>query len=744
MTEILIKLARIFFYKKQFILFSWFLLLFLSVIILIFTKSSNLEAEFRGLENTEAFKVKKILRNDFGYKLGNSAAIAIEGNYDLSELKNDIKKIFPQISRIIQINSFKKHKNNIIYIEFDPKLPEGIVQNLTPEIRVFLKNWSEKNNIKTYYTGTSALQYDANTAVKNDSVKGELFALFISLNILIFTFGSLLTAFLPLLTGATTIIFLNAIIKFFSIAINPVSVIITGLVGISLAIDYSLFIVSRFKEELDNFSDQLEQRDALLKVMVNTMVYSGKTILYSGLIMLCCISVLFMPDLSITRIVVVNLLIVIFISLINSLFFLPVFLVYCYKYLDKPLFLSNLIKKIDKQILWRNITTHIINYPKSYFLLSLALLLSLSIPALQIKLFSPVVAIAPREAESLKGYNLLQQDGWGGELIPLYLIIKSNSEDKVYSEKFISFIDDLSRELQKHPKVEGIQSLTSWNSNYSKKDYIAFYNTVNSFSMLSFSTGKVPVENPLVNSKSGSNLTLVNVYPVSLTNLNDSYEIISFIKDFNQKNQQFKILVGGIIPRVRDFTGELYNYLPQMFFIIFTGIYLLIFFYMKSVILPIKAGIMNFLPIISAFGLLTLVFQFGYFQKILNTPFNGAVTNIVPIVLFCIVFGLGMDYEVLILSRINEAYQENKDVKSAIIEGMSKSGSLITGAALILVGVFIPGIFSSSPQVQEICLGISSAIVIDATIVRILLVPSFMMLMGKWNWWNPFKFKYKK
>jgi RND superfamily putative drug exporter len=105
--------------------------------------------------------------------------------------------------------------------------------------------------------------------------------------------------------------------------------------------------------------------------------------------------------------------------------------------------------------------------------------------------------------------------------------------------------------------------------------------------------------------------------------------------------------------------------------------------------------------------------------------------------LFCVVFGLSMDYEVLILSRISEAYHAGRDPHGAIVEGLASSGGLITGAALILLGVFSTGIFSSSPQTQEICLGITAAILIDATIVRCLLVPSFMALMGRWNWWNP-------
>ena len=113
----------------------------------------------------------------------------------------------------------------------------------------------------------------------------------------------------------------------------------------------------------------------------------------------------------------------------------------------------------------------------------------------------------------------------------------------------------------------------------------------------------------------------------------------------------------------------------------------------------------------------------------------------VPLTLFCIVFGLSMDYEVLILSRISESYEQTNDVKEAVIEGLARSGSVITGAALIMLVVFIPGIFSKSPGIKEICIGIIAAIFIDSTIVRLFLVPSFVILMGKWNWWTPFKSK---
>jgi RND superfamily putative drug exporter len=727
MTKILLKITNLIIHRKKTLIILWILLILTSVLIFSGQKPENLDTDIYGLEHTEAFAVKQILEKDFAFKQGNSAAIVIKSKTDIANLNKGLKKTFPQISQISEITGYKKHSNTLLLIKFKTDLAPGKMQDLTPEIRNYLKSWSEKNSTVTWFTGSTAFQYDANTAGRNDSKKGETFALLISFFILIFTFGALFSAFLPLLTGAVTLIFLHAILKLFSLPVNPVSLILGGLTGLSLAIDYSLFVVSRFKEELHNFSGQPDYRE---KAIGTTILYSGKTILYSGLIMLCSVSVLIIPDVSITRTVVINLLIVILVSLVNSILFLPVFLIYGEKYLDAPRILTSLINKIDKEKFWKKVISHIVNYPKVYFLLAVTILITLSLPVLNIKLFSPVITIAPQNSESIAGYEELQKDGWGGELVPISIIVKSNAKYGIYSKEFISFIFALSSELQKQEKVGEVQSITSWNHNFTKNDYIAFFNSMNVLNMYSAGNN--------INPLTKNNLTLINVFPKNLVNLTDNLEIIKFIHDYSAKNHTFNIITGGTVSRVNDFTVELYSYLPQMLLIILGEIYLLLFFYLKSIILPVKAAIMNFLPILSSFGLLTLVFQFGYFHNILKTPFNGAVTNIVPIVLFCIVFGLGMDYEVLILSRINESYQKNQEVKTAIIEGMSKSGSLITGAALILAGVFVPGIFSSSPQIQEICLGISSAVFIDATIVRIFLVPSFMMLMGKWNWWRPF------
>lgn len=729
MTKFL-KILSLLLYNKRFsFIVLWILLIFSSVYFLNTSKIELSENELIGAKNTEAFQVFDIIEKSFKKKMESSSALVLKTDKDLNFLFDDLKNKFPIIKRVFEIHSNNKHDYRLIFIEYYSDRPFVETQNLTIDLRKYVKSIEKKLNTNIHVTGNSAFYHDIKDSGKKDSMKGEIIALVFSFFVLIFNFGSLVSALLPLIVGASTIIFSNTILHLLHFQVNPISQVMCSLVGLGIAIDYSLFIVSRFREELkksDNIAESLEL----------SLVNSGKTTLFSGLIMICSVFALIIPDVSSSRIVVINLIIYILISNLVSIIFLPVFLSLSSNLLNKPKILHDLIEKNDNYQNWRKFSKHIVNHPKSYLTISSLILITLSTPAIYMKLWEPSQSLAPEESDSIKGYRLLEKDNWGGELVPIILIVKSNDKN-VYSSDFINYMDKLTKYIQKNENVSEVQSITSWNKDFSTSDYINFYNNIYSLGLAS----NTEITSSLVNIDTGNNMTIVNVYPKNLLDIEVSHKIIKEIKEYAKENTEFTVLTGGMVARARDFTIELYAYIPQMFFIIVIGIYILLYIYMKSIILPIKAAIMNFLPIISSFGIVTLIFQYGWFHELLNTPINNAVTSMVPITLFCIIFGLSMDYEVLILSRISEAYHEKNDVKEAVIEGMAKSGSVITGAALILLVVFIPGVFSTSPGVKEICIGIISAIIIDATIVRLLLVPSFVVLMGKWNWWSPFSKK---
>lgn len=725
MGKILIKLSNLIFKYNKILVGIWLCSVIFCLWVIINIKTPVLESELSGASNTEAHKVEQILRKNFSFNPESSQAFVIEGKDQDFSLKNKLIKSFPQILSIEEITSQKEKNTSLFYVQFKEYFLPREAQALVKDIREVIREWEKEKGLKAYLTGDSAFFYDISESGKNDSSKNEKIALVFAFFILIYIFGGLLSAFLPLLTGATTILYLNTLIILFNIPVNSISQVLNSMIGLGLAIDYSLFMVSRFSEEIESNDTGISLK--------RTLENSGKTILFSALIMLCSVLVLKIPDVSSSKAIVDTISIVILISCFNSMIFLPAFLVMGKNYLSKPEFLTNKIKQTNKYLFWKKFSTHVVNHYKKYFILSFLMLILMAIPVFSMKLWEPLQTMTPKDSESRIGYEILEKDGWGGELIPVNVVIKSKNGESLLTDKGISFIYDYTKHMEKNSKINSVLSLVTIAPNIDKNTYIAYYTSFYGFQNL-FGFGDF---SKIIN-KTGD-ITLIGLYQKKLMNIQDTYEIINYSREYSKNHQEFEILTGGIVARSRDFTKELYSHNPAILSIIFVSIFLLLYFYMKTPVLPIKAGIMNFLPIISAFGILTLIFQYGFMSKILDTPVNNAVTTMVPITLFCVTFGLSMDYEVLILSRITEIYRETGDVKQAVVDGLAKSGSVISGAALILLAVFVPGIFSSSSIVKEMCIGIASAILIDATLVRLFLVPSFMLLLGKWNWWNPFK-----
>lgn len=706
------------------VLFGWAILLLCALGVLFFHPGGPLETELTGAKGTEAYQVSEILKQDFGLRLGSTAAIMISDPEQAEDLSTAIRQNFHQIIQAKPISGERPHEWGLIRLTFDPDLALVDAQALSQPLRVFIHRWGTKNNLKVALTGSTAFQHDAKVESKKDSQRGELFALGISFIILIINFGALSSALLPILMGASSLICLNALIVLMGWTVNPVSRILTGLVGLALGIDYALFIVSRFRNELKGHSQQEALGIALKQ--------AGSTILFSGLIMICSLSALLIPDVSLSRTVMFHLILVIAFSLLHALLVLPALLSVGQKYLDWPSVLSQWVGRIDTYPYWKRFSRHVVNHHIFYFLLSILILGTLSLPVSGMRLWEPIQGVAPTQSESMLAYEQVLADGWGGELMPVVLV--AQAPQTVFDPGFIDWLYHLDRKLAALPETYRVRSLVSGSG--SSSEYQQLYSGMAAMRFLG-----LPQEiSQIVNTQNGSNLCLLYVFPRDTMNLEDTRQILDTSHTYGVENPDFKLLTGGIVARVQDFTHELYRHTGWMIALILVGVFILLWGHMGTVVLPIKAAMMNFVPILGSFGVLTLVFQYGWGQGILHTPFNGAVTNTVPIVLFCVVFGLSMDYEVLILSRISEEYHRNGRVQEAIIEGLAQSGSVISGAVLILVGVFIPGMFSSSAQTQEICIGIVAAIVLDATVVRLLLVPSFMCLLGRWNWWRPGKF----
>jgi RND superfamily putative drug exporter len=198
-----------------------------------------------------------------------------------------------------------------------------------------------------------------------------------------------------------------------------------------------------------------------------------------------------------------------------------------------------------------------------------------------------------------------------------------------------------------------------------------------------------------------------------------------------------QILIGGGASQNRDFTGTVASNLPKVIGLVMLLTFLVLVILFRSIVLPLKAVVMTLLSSLAAYGVLVMVFQYGWGDSLLGFEHLGHVTNWVPPFLFSILFGLSMDYEVFLLSRVREHRERYGDERAAVAWGLARTGYIITAAALIMIVVFMSFFVNRLIPIKESALGLAVAILIDATLVRILLVPAFMRVAGRWNWWLP-------
>lgn len=710
---------------RKAILLLWVLLLCAVLAVISLGPQEQLETELQGADTTPAAQVVDILKQDFGLRLGSTAALVLPADVQAEGLVTQLTARFAEIKSIAAVSAAKPHQYQLWRIDFKPSVPLPEAQALTGDIRAELTSWSQAHDTQVLLTGSTAFQYDAKQESKKDSRRGEGFALVMAFGVLLFTFGALWSSLLPLLMGVSSLLCLQALIVLFAWSVNPVSRILSSLVGLALSIDYALFIISRFREEKALHDDRTALHISLKQ--------AGHTIFFSGLIMACSLSALLLPDVSLSRTVMFQLLIVIALAMFHALLILPALLAVTVGWLDWPPFLARFLGAYQPYLFWRRFSQHVVRHHRLYFVASTLALLVLAWPVTRMQLWEPVQGVAPRQSESMRAYRLLEQDQWGGELLPVVVAVRV--QGSIFETQNLRLLYDLDRSLARLDSVDRVQSPVSGRGDF--ESFQTLYQSLQAFGFF----GAPPELHRVVNLDRGANTALIYVFPRFDASHSQSEEIMRFTRNYAQSFQQThpqaqsEILVGGVLARVQDFTQELYRYTHWVLLWILGGIGALLWLHMKTPILPLKAAFMNFLPIVAAFGVLVRIFQDGWGHSIFQTVPQGAVTNTVPLVLFAIVFGLSMDYEVLILSRVSEVFRETGDVEHAIVEGLARSGAVITGAVLILLCVFLPGMFSSSPQTQEICIGIAVAIFLDATLVRLFLVPSFMMLLGRWNWW---------
>ena len=532
---------------------------------------------------------------------------------------------------------------------------------------------------------------------EKDLQRGESFGIPIALLVLILVFGSLIAAGIPLLLGILAIavaVGISALLgQVFQLSFFITNVI--TMMGLAVGIDYSLFIVSRYREERGK---GLEKHDAI----ATTGGTASRAVFFSGItVVVALMGMLLIPS-TIFRSLAAGAIIVVLISIVMSLTLLPAMLGLLgdkVNALKVPIIGRGAIAADHEKRggFWDRVTGVVMKYPVISLVASAALLIALAIPYININTGSAGVSTLPESLRARQGFEILRSEFSAGLVTPAEIAI----EGDVNGEAVQSALADLDATLAEHPEF-GQGTFTA-----NEDGSVALYS--------------VPI-----NGDATSNEVLDSVRV-----LRSDYIPAAF------NGVDAKVLVGGQTAGSIDYIKTTSDYTPIVIGFVLLLSFILLTVVFRSIVVPIKAIIMNLLSVGAAYGILVLVFQEGIGNEIFGFQQVDIIEAWVPLWTFSILFGLSMDYHVFLLSRIRERFDHTGDNREAVAFGVRSTAGIITGAALIMAAVFMGFALGDLVMFQQMGFGLAVAVLLDATVVRAVLVPSTMTLLGKANWYLP-------
>ena len=602
----------------------------------------------------------------------------------------------------------------IVFVHFkDTSIKaQGYVAQVIAELR--------PTELKVVATGQVPINLAFNTTLEQDLQRAEYVALPVTLILLVLIFASIVASLLPISVGVLAIIggvggtlFLARFTDVSQYAINVVT-----LIGLGVAIDYSLFIVTRFRDEL---AAGASREDAIAK----SMSTAGRAITFSGITVAVGLSAMlfyqgtFLASMGAAGAIVVA------VAVVYGLTFLPALL-------------SVLGPRVDRWRLpflrrrgpsgtgaWHSMAVWVMRRPWVVLVPALALLLLAGTPFLHLRLANGDVDQLPPSNEARQGYDTLVRDFPGQDQTTIQAAVYY-PESSLLTSDHVGAIYDLTRRLATLPDVLRVQSIVNLDPGLTRADYQRLYSGPSS-------ELPVPLQQALTLG-TGPHLALVTVVTNKQYTSDEARAIVKAVRAESVPGGQV-LATGGTA-----FDLDIVNYIVERTPIAVGSVllvtYVILFLLTGSVVLPLKAVITNLFSISASFGAMVWIFQEGHLSQLLGfTP--QSIDPSIPVILFSIVFGMSMDYEVLLISRIQEEYHRTGDNQAAVAIGLEKSGRLITGAAAIMCAVFLAFALADVVIIKAIGVGLAIAIAIDATIVRILIVPAVMRILGRANWWAP-------
>lgn len=605
----------------------------------------------------------------------------------------------------------KERASGTASLEFSP---------IPPEVYASLRRLVRSTTLDIVAAGNLALNHDFVEVAKRDLARAELVILPLVAILLLLAFGSVVAALLPLGVGVLAMVGGMAGVELLArrMSVSAYAPNIVTMIGLGVAIDYSLFVVSRFREEI--------ARRPIADALAQTMATAGRAILYSGLTV--AIGLLGMLVLGLGNIRSLGLAgtVVVALAVIYGLTFLPAILAVLGTRVNTlSLPLGRSARTGARSEFWHRLAEIVMAHPWRVFVPVTAVLLLLGVPFLHLRLGAGDETSLPRWAEARRGQELLRREFPGGDTSRI-LVVLSYPDGSPLARGRASQAWELGQWLGRQPGVSDVTSVVS-------------------FPGLSREAAEqlatLPAERrppPLAAAFSqtlGEHILLLAASTPFEPGSDEARALVRSIRT-SHPPVEGQLLVSGRTAFDLDFMSVMAERTPLAIGLVVAATSVALFLLLRSVLLPLKAVVVNLLSISASYGALVWIFQDGHLSRWLDfTP--GPIQTATPIIMFCLVFGLSMDYEVLLLSRIREEYERSGDSTRAVGLGLERTGRLITWAGAIMAGVFLAFALADSVIIKAVGIGIGIAVILDATVVRTLLVPATMRLMGRWNWWAP-------
>jgi uncharacterized membrane protein YdfJ with MMPL/SSD domain len=557
------------------------------------------------------------------------------------------------------------------------------------------------HEVTPYVTGQAAIQHDLDPIFAADLQKGEMIALPIAVLVLLAVFGLSVAVTMPFIFAACTVMATLGGVYIYAHFLTTATYVtnLVFLIGLGIAIDYSLLVVYRFREELRS----REVDDAI----VRTMQTAGRAVIFSGATVAIGLALLVFMPLPFMRSIGAGGFLIPVVSILAATTLQPALLsLYGRRGTARRPVLPKRFRREPGGGFWHRLATAIMRRPLAFLGAGAAVLLAAAVPVFGLQLTPGSASGIPQFPQSVRGFNLLKESVGPGAISPTQVVVDAGTDGGVRNAAVQSAVRRLAGRLEADGEVESVRSAA-------RRPFVDASARYQELIVAGRREYGSPQAQSFVHRLRGQLVPAAN-FPAGV-----------------------RVLAGGGPPQGVDFLDQAYRYFPWLVGAVLLLTYVLLMRAFRSVVLPLKAVILNLLSVAAAYGMLVVVFRWGVGHDVLGLYQFEQIEGWIPIFLFAMLFGLSMDYEVFLVTRMREEWDGGRDNREAVAHGLERTGRIVTAAAVVMVAAFSGFVAGRIVGLQEFGIGLAVAIFVDATLIRALLVPSLMALFGRYNWWLP-------